>query len=295
MDALRIPAGAVVVGVDGSEQSSRALAWAADQASRDRRPLVIVHGLGAVDPYWMAQPLVDVHALKESMVEGAESLLTAAREAALADHPDLEVTTAWKSDDARHLLIEASEQAGLVVVGSHGRGPVKRLLLGSVSVGVTRHAHCPVAVVRPDRGAPSGGGVLVGVDASDHSLPTLDEAFRIAASRGAPLTVAHCFWTMGAGIEVPARVNPSDRTHAEHRRLVSEMVEGFRVRYPDVAVSLELAEGLADDVLLELARDKDVAVVGSRERSTWSDLLLGSVAATLVEHATCTVVVVPRP
>ncbi|KAA1426560.1 universal stress protein [Nocardioides antri] len=294
MDALRIPAGAVVVGIDGSEHSSRALAWAADQAEREQRPLMVLHALGAVDPYWMAQPLVDVHALKKSMVEGAEGLLASARDVALAEHPHLEVTTGWRSEDARHLLIEASEHAGLVVVGSHGRGPVKRLLLGSVSVGLTRHAHCPVAVVRLGRGVPSGGGVLVGVDASDRSLPTLDQAFRLAASRGAPLTVAHCFWAAGAGIDLPTR-EVSDKVHVEHRQIVAEMLSTFRARHPDVPVTVELAHGLADDVLLDLAHGKDVAVVGSRERSTLTDLLLGSVAATLVEHAPCTVVVVPRP
>lgn len=284
-----------MVGIDGSEHSARAVDWAADQAEREQRPLLVVHALGAVDPFWMAQPMVDVRALKDSMVEGAETLLAAAQDSVRATRPNLSVTTAWRSEDARHLLIDASQYAALVVVGSHGRGPVKRLLLGSVSVGLTRHAHCPVAVVRPARGAPTGGGVVVGVDASDHSLPTLDQAFRIAASRRAPLTVAHCFWTMGAGVDLPSRSDLSGRTEAEHRQAVAQMLAGFEGRYPGIPVTVELAHGLADDVLLDLAHGKDVAVVGSRERSTLSDLLLGSVATTLVEHATCTVVVVPRP
>lgn len=301
MDTLPVPQGAVVVGIDGSEHSTRALAWAADQARRFGQPLAIVHALGPVDPYWMVQPVVDVQALKESMVANADELLDAARAEVRAAHPDLEVVTGWKSEDARHLLVEASENAGLVVVGSHGRGAFKRLLLGSVSVGLTRHAHCPVAVVRPEAaesgGEPrgdGGGGVLVGVDGSPQSLPTLDQAFRLAASRGAPLTVVHCFWEVGSAERDASLVDLDDEQYAEHRRDVDASLVPGRRTYPDVPVTVRLVQGLADDILVELAHGMDVAVVGSRERSSLGDLLLGSVAGALVERATCTVVVVPH-
>lgn len=292
MDTLQIPQGSVVVGIDGSEHSTRALHWAADQAHFFHAPLTILHALGAIDPYWMVQPVVDVQALKDSMVSTSEELLAEARQLALADHPDLTVAVGWKSEDARHLLIEASEQAGLVVVGSHGHGRFKRLLLGSVSVGLTRHAHCPVAVVRP--GGTGGGGVLVGVDGTPQAMPTLDEAFRIAASRGGSLTVVHCFWEVPNAERVAGLVEPGDAQYAEHRRAVDESLAPASHQYPDVPVTVRLVQGLADNVLLELAQGMDVAVVGSRERTTLSDLLLGSVAGVLVEHATCTVVVVPH-
>jgi nucleotide-binding universal stress UspA family protein len=295
MDPLDIPAGAVVVGIDGSESSNRALSWAADQAGRDRRPLVIVHAHAMLDPYWMAQPGVDARALRESMIEGAEALLADARDAVVAGHPGLDVSVAWRSADARHLLIEASEHAALVVVGSRGRGPVKRLLLGSVSVGLTRHAHCPVAVVRPEQGEPGGGGVLVGIDGSEQSLVTLDYAFRTAASRNTQLTVVHCFWDTESAVNGPALVDADNERYAEPRLVVAETLAGFREKYPDVEVTVRLARGLVDDIMLELAAGMDVAVVGSRERSTLGDLVLGSVAGALVEHAACTVVVVPRP
>jgi nucleotide-binding universal stress UspA family protein len=294
MDTLQIPSGAVVVGIDGSEHSNCALTWAADQAGRDRRSLVIMHALGVIDPYWLVQPGVDAQALKESMIAGAQELLDQARDGVVKDHPGVDVSIGWKSGDARHLLIDASEHAGLIVVGSRGRGPVKRLLLGSVSLGVTRHAHCPVAVVRPDPEGLARGGVLVGIDGSAESLPTLDYAFRIAASRGATLAVVHCFWDYESAVLGAGLVDGDNERYADVRLLVAETLAGFRDKYPDVSVSVELARGLADDVLLELAHTSEVAVVGSRERSTLSDLILGSVAGALVERATCTVIVVPR-
>ena len=294
MDTLQVPQGSVVVGIDGSEHSDRALRWAADQAHLSRLPLTIVHALGAIDPFWMVQPVVDVQALKDSMVANSEELLAEARRVALELHGDLEITLGWKSEDARHLLIEASEDAGMVVVGSHGRGPVKRLLLGSVSVGLTRHAHCPVAVVRPEAGAVGGAGVLVGVDGTPRSAPTLDEAFLLAESRGSPLTVVHCFWDVALAEHGPALVDADDAQYAEHRRAVDESLAPVSGRHPDVPVTVRLVQGLADNILLELAHGMDVAVVGSRERTTLGDLLLGSVAGSLVERAPCTVVVVPH-
>lgn len=294
MDDLQIPAEAIVVGIDGSEPSSRALAWAAEQADREDRPLVILHALGAVDPYWMVQPVVDVQALKDSMAAGAEELLAAGRDVVVTAHPDLEVITGWKSEDARHLLIDATERATMVVVGSHGRGPVKRLLLGSVSGSLTRHAHCPVAVVRPGRGQ-SGGGVLVGVDGTEQSVPTLEQAFRLAESRATGVTVVHCFWDGEAVEHGAALVDATDERYAAPRMIVESTLAGFRDRHAGVPLTIRLAHGLVDDILLELAEGMDIAVVGSRERSTLGDLVLGSVAGVLVEHAACTVVVVPRP
>lgn len=295
MDTFQIPAGAVVVGIDGSADSTRALAWAADQAGRDRRPLVILHAVGMLEHYWVIQPGIDIQALNASIVQAAEELLAETRDSVVTEHPGLDVSVGWRSEDARHLLLDASEHAGLVVVGARGRGPVKRLLLGSVSVGLTRHAHCPVAVVRPAHGERAGGGVLVGVDGTEQSLPTLDYAFRIAASRGAALTVVHCFWDPESVDQGPAAlVDAADLKYAELRLVVAETLAGFRERYPDVVVTVALAHGLVDDIMLELAVGKDVAVVGSRERSTLTDLVLGSVAGALVEHATCTVIVVPH-
>ncbi len=65
-------------------------------------------------------------------------------------YPDVTVHRELVRGRVRHSLIEASADAGLVVVGARGHGGFTGLLLGSVSQALLHHAHCPVAVVRTD-------------------------------------------------------------------------------------------------------------------------------------------------
>ena len=76
---------------------------------------------------------------------------------------------------------------------------MRSLLLGSVSVALVRHAHCPVVVVRPEHVGTVRNGVLVGVDAEPGSQPVLELAFRQASLRDLPLTVVHTPWDIQAG------------------------------------------------------------------------------------------------
>ena len=82
----------------------------------------------------------------------------------------------------------------MIVVGSRGRGPVTSLLLGSVSVAVSKHASCPVVVQRPTPTDTTRHGILVGVDGTESSLPAIEFAYRMASSRELSLTVLHCYW-----------------------------------------------------------------------------------------------------
>ena len=143
--------GAVVVGVDGSEASLRALEWAAEQAALEGRPLTMVHAatLGEVSAGDIAPGTISsvLHA------EGRR-VLAEAYERVAGAHDALTVHSELTLDDPRTVLLEASRHAHLLVVGSRGRGPVKSLLLGSAGVFLTQHAPCPVVVVPPPREAP---------------------------------------------------------------------------------------------------------------------------------------------
>lgn len=133
MSKHEVPAGTIVIGVDGSAPSRHALAWAIQQAQAEGRALTLALAFG--DGPW---PEADA---RQAMQEAAAEV---ARRA-----PELDVLVELREGDARSMLLELSEDAALVVVGSRGRGPVRSLLLGSVGVAVTRHAACPVVVVRP--------------------------------------------------------------------------------------------------------------------------------------------------
>ncbi|MET8306961.1 MULTISPECIES: universal stress protein [unclassified Micromonospora] len=128
-------AGPVAVGVDGSEPSLVALGFAAERAAQRRVPLRVLRA-------WTPGPggaagVPDERAAVEENVEPWRRTF-----------PELTVTVDLVPGSPAAMLIEASRDARLVVVGSRGRGGLAGMLLGSVSQQLIQHTHCPVAVVR---------------------------------------------------------------------------------------------------------------------------------------------------
>jgi nucleotide-binding universal stress UspA family protein len=134
----------VVVGVDGSAPSRRALQWAVDHSQRFGRPLVALHAwylpFSSTSSYQPAPaPRVLAHDEERFLHDELDQL-----ELTGLTSPIECRSVAGKAADA---LIEASAMASLVVVGSRGRGAVSRAFLGSVSDRVSHHASAPVVVV----------------------------------------------------------------------------------------------------------------------------------------------------
>lgn len=141
----------VVVGVDGSRSSAKAVEYAAAYAARHHAPLHVVAAwqgapiMGWELLYWEANVLQD---WQRTMAAQAESVAATAAERTSETHPDLVVTTEVANDRPVDALVDASADAELLVVGARGIGGFQRLLLGSVSRGVVHHANSSVAVVR---------------------------------------------------------------------------------------------------------------------------------------------------
>ncbi|MFI6674244.1 universal stress protein [Kribbella sp. NPDC050470] len=137
----------VVVGVDGSKTSAKAIDFAFDQAEAIGATVVAVNAwsnpfLTHVDGHSMLQ--FDDEAVQESARLLVAESIAGARE----DHPDVECETRLTNGHPAQAILLAAESAQLAVVGSRGRGGFTGLLLGSVGQGVLQHAHCPVAIVR---------------------------------------------------------------------------------------------------------------------------------------------------
>ncbi len=143
---------AVVVGVDGSDAGRRALRWAFEEA---RLRGLRLRAIGVVQLHLVALSVPGYPYADETYINDlvAATRDEVAKEVALvgADFPGVEAEVEAVLGTPAETLVEASEAAELLVVGSRGRGGFSGLLLGSVSQQVVSHAHVPVLVVRPHR------------------------------------------------------------------------------------------------------------------------------------------------
>ncbi|MGN6753509.1 MAG: universal stress protein [Intrasporangium sp.] len=142
------PGCSVVVGIDASPHSARALAQAADIAARTDAPLhvVAVAEAGTVLPQAYSDPRTKGRHDREARSHARESLLEAKAILGVTQ-PELSIEYEVLSGTPGHALADLGFDAGLIVVGSRGRGGFTGLLLGSVSHTVIHEALCPVMVV----------------------------------------------------------------------------------------------------------------------------------------------------
>ena len=135
----------VVVGVDGTTDSTDALTFAFELASDQGRDVEVLHAVG--ETWLFPAPDVAAEALAEAASEG-QVLLAESVAGYAAKFPDVACTSRVVRGSAVAALVTAAQQANIVVVGARGRGALTGRLLGSVSRSVVEHARCSVAVVR---------------------------------------------------------------------------------------------------------------------------------------------------
>jgi nucleotide-binding universal stress UspA family protein len=283
METTPITPGSVVVGVDGTEQALRAVDWAAEQASLEGRPLVVVHVVSDTElqaTAWAGVTWVVTSTVEEVMAV-ARNLTDQAAARARSHHPDLVVECHTARADVRRELLELSTSAAMLVLGSRGRGTVSSALLGSVGAHLARYAGCPLVICRPGHPGRVRDGVVVAADGTPGSLPVLEHAFRQASLRRLPLTVVHC---LGVADD-----------QAEERRVLAESLAGFGEKFPDVHVETRLEAGLVEDVLTGRGgRTHDLVVVGRHPVDTLGRRMSHPNATAVLEHTDATVAVVPQ-
>ena len=151
--SMRVPGpdAPVVVGVDGSSPSNAAIDEGAELADRAGAPLKVVAAYQVPITGWVGvTPWLDVYPedeLAEAAEGTAKAVLAEARERIRRNHPDLDVEFTAARARPADALAERSRTAGVVVVGSRGRGGFRSLILGSVSRGLVHNAESPVLVV----------------------------------------------------------------------------------------------------------------------------------------------------
>lgn len=282
----------ILVAVDGSAESDAALAWATREAALRDVQLTLLHAVAPVVVGWpVGQLYTEMPAWQK---DNADEVVAHARKTVSetgTEPPEVHVEVVYAN--AVPSLIEASEQAQLVVVGSQGMGALGRMLLGSVTAALLQHAHCPVAVIRcgdgivaPDPHAP----VLVGIDGSPASEAATAFAFDEASRRGVDLVALHAWSDVGV---FPALGMDWHEREGEGQQVLAERLAGWQERYPDVHVQRSLVCDTPAKWLLDAAERAQLVVVGSRGRGGFTGMLLGSVSSRVAHAARVPVVVVP--
>ena len=140
----------IIVGVDGSGHSQRALAWAMKEAAIRHVPLTVLTVHEAIRGYYSGVALYpDDPARTEQAREAAQAETDKVLAGLDGPRPESVTVKAVHGFPVQE-LIDASRDADVVVLGSRGAGGFTRLMLGSTAGQVVQHAHCPVLIVPPD-------------------------------------------------------------------------------------------------------------------------------------------------
>jgi len=274
----------LVVGFDGSPVAEQALRYAIDLTRTRAQPLRVVVASG------------DLHRLSRWADEWSRGLAEEWAEQArkvIADEECSPAEVVVREGLPSEVLVAESAAAGGLVLGAVGHGTMLGKLQGSVSQHVTRHAECPVVVVRDARAADSRL-VVVGVDGSHAGTEALEFALDYAEVRGYQLDVVYCPENWRAPVfAYPGAVVPE--MIAEFEAYDEQVLRdvGLEVaRHPGVTANVRRVVGSPGHELVAASGKAALVVVGSRGREAFSGLLLGSVSAEVLRKAHCPVAVV---
>jgi nucleotide-binding universal stress UspA family protein len=284
----------IVVGVDGSAHADRALRWAAAEAQLRAAEVELVHS------YVMPLHRPPLGTSSRALAEATMDQTVARNREALGQVKWSTTLVPVLGSSYAHALMEAGDEADMVVLGSRGLGGFAELILGSTSCRTAGHAPCPVAVIRGEGEIPGrdgGRAIVVGVDGSRAARRALRWALDEAELRAAPLTVVH-------GYAAPTALRLSgaahDRQRAQMRSAARERASGLveralaTVGVPSgVQVDRILAAGSPADALLQAADSAALVVVGTRGYGALGRMVMGSVSHHVLTHAHGPVVVAP--
>lgn len=282
-----------MVGIDGSAGALNAARWAGAVAGRFGVPLRIVHALPSIGRSLTQTAAALTAAMMSYQRDMAEAFLKAAAEAVRADHPELSVSTVSFNEPADQVLIEASRDALLVVLGGKTVTPAAALLLGSTALAVATRAACPVVAFRGDRVAPGDGPVVVGVDDSPAAQAALSTAFEFADRFGLALNAVRSLSLAApaeTGVTIPLLIDWDGVESAELADL-TETVDVHNKRHPAVDAKCFIEPDSPGKALLKHVADSGLVVVGSRGRNALAGVLLGSTSLNLLHHSPVPVVI----
>ncbi len=282
----------VVVGVDGSEDASRAIRYASEEVGRTGGRLRLVHVVPEAVPMAAMMPLFGT----DTLVEVGHRLLADAEAQAISLLPDdTPVETVLTHGPRIDSLLAHTGDAALVVLG---RRPslLAHIRTGSTTSAVAARAGCPVVGVPEEWvDAPRHGRVVAAVDGSSASREVLEAGLGAAHDRRARLVVLHAWRPLAPYESVLSGPRAAETWQRQAEPVLWAMVAGLRAAYPDVEVQVDLHYERTADALVAAGRSADLMVLGRRGDGPSFGTHLGSTPRALLRAGVCPIEVVPYP
>jgi nucleotide-binding universal stress UspA family protein len=281
----------IVAATDGSEESLRAVDWAAREAVLRGAPLRIVSAAELLPRMVSSEGHAEYQTVSDVLRKDSDVALTTAAARAAKAAPDLLIDTDHLPGAPAEAVTESGSGALMLVVGSRGIGAFHAMILGSVSRYAATHASSPVVVVREEVVA-AHRQVGIGISSVEGNAAALTFAFEEAALRKASLIAIHAWHTpqpevSRAGSE--ARPPGQDFLQAEATRQLEDLLADWHGKYPDVPVSHDVMHGHPGRILAGLSARTDLLVLGRHAAHHGP----GGVTHAVLNHAHGTIATVP--
>jgi nucleotide-binding universal stress UspA family protein len=271
----------LVAATDGSEESLRAVEWAAHEAILHSAPLRIVAAAELLPRMHQSAGAAGLATVADILSENRDHALDTAVKRAASVSPQLIIGTGQLSGPVAQAVTDSGSGALMLVVGSRGSGAFAAMILGSVSRYAATHSTCPVAVIR-DEATPPHRLIAIGIRDAAASQDALAFAFEEASQRHAALTAVHAWHGPAA----------EDAQDAAERQL-EDLLASWRAKYPAVQASHELAHGHPGRVLAGLSARADLTILGGHAPHAPVPRGPGTVTHAVLGHAHGPVVTVP--
>jgi nucleotide-binding universal stress UspA family protein len=271
----------VVAGTDGSEESLRAVEWAAREAMLRGVQLRIVSA---------PQLLLGMVVEGDILCESRDYALARAAQRAATVAPGLVIDTGKLSGSIAQAVTGSGVGAVMLVVGTRRFGAFGAMVHGSVSRYAATHASCPVVVVR-DQPATARRQLGVAISDADTCADALAFAFEEGAVREAAVTVVHALHAR----HVTIRRGDGTRSETENgaSTRLATILAHWRDMYPGVQVTQKVVHGHLGHTLAGLSTNADLVIIGGRPPHETDIYGPGAVTQALFNHAHGPIVTVP--
>lgn len=301
----------ILVGVDGSDASYKAVWFASNYAAHAGLPLCIVCAFTVAYATAYGMGYHDDDAIGTIGIQG---ILSKSKKIAVEQGiPADTVYTYAVTGDPASVLVELSRSCDLIIIGNRGKGGLAERVLGTTSSILPAKSSCPVIVVpfsddsgRPVHMSSTLKRIVVASDETPWGIRAMQIAADIADGWSAKLDVISAYPSLNED-----KHDDADRKaiHDEYARELDARIENIKSTHPDTSINgivheggllksmLAMSKGVpggASDAYTDSMNMPDMIVVGSRGRAGLTGLLLGSLSQSLIQHSNIPVYVVPR-